>query len=137
VNTAEALDLLARSRVARLATIRPAGRPHIVPITFAVVDGVIVTMIDQKPKTTMQLQRLRNIEANPAVAVLADEWDEDWDRLWWVRVDGTARVHIGDDLWRRARDALVIKYPQYSDHPPTGDAIAITIDEVTSWASNG
>lgn len=137
MDTPEAIELLARSRVARLATVRPDGRPHVVPITFAVTDGTIVTMVDHKPKTTTRLQRLRNIEANPAVAVLVDEWDEDWDRLMWIRVDGSARVHSDDDVWRRARDALVAKYTQYADHPPMGAAIAISIGRVTSWGNRG
>jgi len=137
VNTAEALALVESSRVARLATVRPDGGPHLVPITFAITAGTIVTMIDQKPKTTSQLQRLRNIEVNPSVSVMVDEWDEDWDHLRWVRVDGTARVHSDDDVWRHAREALIVKYPQYSAQPPEGAAIAISIDRVTSWTSSG
>ncbi|HEX6302528.1 MAG TPA: TIGR03668 family PPOX class F420-dependent oxidoreductase [Acidimicrobiia bacterium] len=133
----EALGFLVGGRIARLATIRPDGRPHIVPITFAVTDEIIVTMIDHKPKKTTRVQRLRNIETNPSVSVLVDEWAEDWDRLRWVRVDGTARIHCEDDMWRRAREALTAKYTQYSDRPPEGAAIAISIDGVTSWASSG
>jgi len=137
VSTAEALEFLTGSRVARLATIRPDGRPHIVPITFAVTDSTIVTMIDHKPKTTSRVQRLRNIEANPSVSVLVDQWAEDWERLRWVRADGTARIHSGDDVWRKAREALIAKYTQYADQPPKGVAIAISIDGVTCWASSG
>lgn len=137
MNTAEALDFLAGSRVARLATIRPDGRPHIVPITFALTEETIVTMIDHKPKTTTRVQRLRNIEANPSVSVLVDEWTEDWEHLRWARVDGTARIHSKDDVWGHAREALIAKYTQYSDQPPEGAAIAISIGEVTSWASSG
>lgn len=137
MSTAEALEFLTGSRVARLATIRPDGRPHIVPITFAVTDGTIVTMIDHKPKTTSRVQRLRNIEANPSVSVLVDQWAEDWERLRWVRADGTARIHSEDDVWRKAREALVAKYAQYADQPPQGVAIAISIDGVTGWASSG
>jgi PPOX class probable F420-dependent enzyme len=137
VNTAEALEFLAESRIAHLATIRPDGRPHIVPITFAVTDETIVTMIDHKPKTTSRVQRLRNIEANPSASVLVDEWAEDWERLRWVRVDGTASIHSEDEVWRRAREVLVAKYIQYSDQPPEGAAIAISIDGLTSWASSG
>jgi len=137
VSTAEALEFLTGSRVARLATIRPDGRPHIVPITFAVTDGTIVTMIDHKPKTTSRVQRLRNIEANPSVSVLVDQWAEDWERLRWVRADGTARIHSEDDVWRKAREVLIAKYTQYADQPPQGVAIAISIDGVTGWASSG
>lgn len=106
-----------------------------VPITFTVIGETIVTMIDHKPKTTTRLQRLRNIEANSSVSVLVDVWSEDWERLRWARVDGTASIHDEDDVWRRAREALVAKYPQYADQPPEGVAIAISIDHITSWAS--
>jgi len=133
----EALALLGESRVGRLATIRPDGSPHIVPVTFALVDQTVVTMVDHKPKTTTRLQRLANIEGEPRVTLLVDEWSEDWLRLRWVRCDGKAEVHDRGDLWEAASDALVAKYHQYRDQPPSGPAIVITIDEVTGWASNG
>jgi len=133
----EALALLAESRVGRLATIRPDGSPHIVPVTFALVDETVVTMVDHKPKTSTRLQRLANIEGEPRVTLLVDEWSEDWLRLRWARCDGRAEVHDRGDLWESARDALVAKYHQYRDQPPSGPAIVITIDGVTGWASNG
>lgn len=137
MNRAEALTLLGESRVGRLATIRPDGSPHIVPVTFALVDQTVVTMVDHKPKTTTRLQRLANIEAESRVALLVDEWSEDWRRLRWARFDGRAEVHHRGDLWKSSRDALVAKYDQYRDQPPSGPAIVITIDEVTGWASSG
>jgi PPOX class probable F420-dependent enzyme len=133
----EALALLGRSRVGRLATIRPDGSPHIVPVTFALVDQTVVTMIDHKPKTTTRLQRLANIEADPRVALLVDEWSEDWRHLRWARFDGRAEIHELGDLWESARGALVAKYDQYEDQAPSGPAIVIAIDRVTGWASNG
>src|SRR5260370_17250469 len=78
--------------VARLATAGPDRRPHIVPITFAPADGSLFFAVDQKPKRTRNLQRLRNIVANPAVSVLVDHYEDDWFSLWWVRVVGTARI---------------------------------------------
>jgi PPOX class probable F420-dependent enzyme len=137
VKRADALEFLANSRVARLASVRPDGRPHIVPITFAVTGSAIVTMIDHKPKTTTRLQRLRNIEANPSVSVLVDEWSEDWEHLRWARADGTARIHADGHVWHQSREALLAKYSQYSDRPPEGLAIAISIDGITGWASSG
>jgi PPOX class probable F420-dependent enzyme len=134
VNTAEAVAFLAGSRVARMATVRPDGRPHVVPITFAVTGETIVTMIDQKPKTTSRLQRVANIEAHPFASVLVDVWSEDWEQLQWVRVDGPAVIHHEGETWREAQQALVAKYPQYVDQPPKGVAIAISIDLVKSWA---
>src|SRR5712691_6011718 len=90
--TQEIRHRLKTASVARLATVGPDGRPHIVPITFASADGVLFFAVDQKPKRTRNLQRLRNIAANPAVSVLVDHYDDDWFSLWWVRVDGTARI---------------------------------------------
>lgn len=135
MNRADAFALLERSRVARLATIRPDNSPHVVPVTFALVDGAIVTMIDHKPKTTMRLQRLANIEHQPLVAVLVDEWSEDWDRLSWARFDGVATIHEEGTVWIAAREALAARYDQYRDRPPQGPAIVVAISKVTYWVS--
>ena len=89
--------LFGAAPVARLATVSPAGRPHLVPVTF-VLDRQpgqpdhVYTAVDAKPKTTTRLQRLRNIQAHPQVALLADHYSADWTRLWWVRADGQAAV---------------------------------------------
>ena len=100
------------------------------PVTFAVIDDdTIVTAVDHKPKRTKALARLRNIEAHPAVSVLADEYDDaDWSRLWWARADGVARVL---DASPRAVSLLVARYPQYAELPPAGPVIEI---EVTRWS---
>jgi PPOX class probable F420-dependent enzyme len=117
------------ARVARLATVNPQGRPHVVPICFVIDGDTLYTAVDEKPKRTRRLQRLLNIEANPRVEVLIDGYDEDWSKLWWVRLRGTAR--IGDDP--RAVELLAAKYPQYRERPPTGPVIAVRIDERIEW----
>jgi len=122
----------ASARVARLATVDPEGRPHVVPICFAIEGGTLYTAVDEKPKRTRALQRLRNIEANPRVEVLIDCWDEDWSRLWWVRLRGTARI-VED---RYAVELLVAKYPQYAESPPPGPVIAVEIEERSEWTSS-
>lgn len=132
----EAMAALSAARVGRLATIREDGRPHLVPVAFAVMEDLIVTMIDHKPKTTARLRRLDNIRANPEVSLLVDHYSEDWERLWWVRVDGTASIHTEDEMWQRGRRALGAKYPQYATRPPSGPAIVIVITGVTSWESS-
>ena len=81
--------------MARLATIGTGGRPHLVPVTFALDGDRIYTVVDAKPKTTANLRRLRNIAADPRVTVLADHYEDDWDRLWWVRADGIAAILAG------------------------------------------
>jgi PPOX class probable F420-dependent enzyme len=120
------------ARVARLATVAPDGRPHVVPICFAVEDDTLYTAIDEKPKRTRALQRLRNIEANPRVEVLVDHYEEDWSRLWWVRLRGTARVVERDE---RALDLLMTKYEQYRSAPPNGPTIEIKVEQRAEWSA--
>lgn len=136
VDRAESLDRLATGRVGRLATIRPDGSPHVVPVTYAISPDSVYTMIDHKPKKTDRLQRLTNIEKNPAVSLVADHWSEIWTELWWVRVDGHATIHQGDEAWDDARKHLVAKYEQYRERPPQGVAIRISIERVSSWSGS-
>jgi PPOX class probable F420-dependent enzyme len=120
------------ARVARLATIDPQGRPHVVPICFALEGDTLYTAVDEKPKRSRSLQRLRNIEAHPRVEVLIDHYDDDWTKLWWVRLRGVAR--IVDD--RHAVELLAAKYAQYAERPPAGPVIAIAIEERIEWTSS-
>lgn len=106
-----------------------------VVVTFAIVDGNVVTAVDHKPKTTTRLRRLANVEANPQAMLLVDHYEDDWDQLWWVRIHGSASVHRGGEIHSSAVDALVGKYFQYRDNPPLGPVIALSIDRVSSWAS--
>lgn len=133
----EILARLARARSGHLATVRPDGRPHVVVITFAIVDDTVATAIDEKPKTTRRLQRLVNIEANPAVSFLVDHYDDDWTRLWWVRIDGAATVHHRGELREQAVEALAAKYSQYVERPPEGPVIVISPDRISSWSYSG
>jgi len=127
---------LGDSRVARLVTATSSGRPQVVPITFVVDADRIFTAVDAKPKTTRDLQRLRNVRKNPRVAVLADHYDDDWSSLWWVRADGAASV-IDDPRAMEAPIRLLAgRYPQYQDQPPGGPVIAIEVDHVTGWAAS-
>ena len=127
-------SLLGDQRVARLATVGPGG-PRIVPITFALVADRIVTAIDDKPKTTTRLRRLTDIANNPRVAVLADHYEEDWERLWWVRADGIAEVHHSGDAMEGAIDQLSARYPQYRQRRPEGPVIAITVTQWSGWSA--
>lgn len=131
---------LTGARVARLATVRPDGRPHLVPCCFALDGETLYSAVDAKPKTTLALQRLENLAAHPAVSLVADHYEEDWSALWWVRVDGVARVLApgggdGPDAagHRAALDLLAAKYPQYHDRPPPGPVVAIDIVAWRAW----
>lgn len=124
------------ARVARLATVGNRG-PHLVPITFALLGEVIVSAVDAKPKKSRALRRLANISAEPSVAVLVDEWSEDWAQLWWVRADGVATIQNADTpLGRSAIQALAAKYPQYVAVPPPGPVIAVEVKRWVAWAAS-
>lgn len=122
------------ARVASLATVRPNATPHIVPITFVLLGRSIVTAIDHKPKATRSLQRLHNIEVNPSVSVLVDQYDDDWDQLWWVRADGIAHTQAPSAL-PDAVEALAAKYPPYREHRPRGPLIVIHVQQWASWSA--
>jgi len=135
VRDAEALERLATARVARLATVDRAGRPHVVPIVFALCGETIVSAVDFKPKRTKALKRLANIDANPRVSVLVDEYDDEWSKLWWVRVDGSAQVLPAADAGPGLA-SLVEKYQQYRSAALDGPVIVITIDKVVGWSGS-
>jgi len=131
-----ARELAAEARVARLATRTKDDRIDLVPMTFAFDDDRMVTIVDHKPKTTMRLQRLDNIDANPEVAIVIDEYDDaDWSQLWWVRLRGLAQVIEEGDLHERAVAALVAKYPQYRERVPNGPVVSIEIIRWQWWSS--
>lgn len=134
----EARRRFAAARVARLATADPGGRPHLVPVTFAVGDGEeIYSAVDTKPKTSRRLKRLANIEVNPAVTLLVDHYAEDWAALWWVRADGWARVEHEGPAVTRAVEALVAKYPQYRETVPEGPVVVVSVTGWRGWAASG
>jgi PPOX class probable F420-dependent enzyme len=139
VEGAAARSRFAAARVARLASVGADGRPHLVPIVFAVAGDTVYSAVDDvKRKATQRLRRLRNIAANPAVALLADHYDDDWSTLWWVRADGTARlVDPGEPEAARARALLAERYPEYRDAPPPGVAIAVNVTRWSGWAATG
>jgi len=106
-------------------------------VTHAVDAGdhdVLVTGVDQKPKASTDLKRLRNIAENPRVSILCDHYEDDWTQLWWVRADGTATVEHDGATWQAGVDQLVAKYPQYRDQPPRGPMIVVRITHWAGWA---
>nr|WP_203596161.1 TIGR03668 family PPOX class F420-dependent oxidoreductase [Actinomadura bangladeshensis] len=132
----DARRLLASVPIVRLATVGEDGRPHLVPVTFAVHRGSVYTAVDHKPKSTRDLRRLANVRANPRVALLADHYEDDWSRLWWVRVDGRAQVVEEASRMAEPVRLLADRYAQYRGRPPEGPVIAITIDSWTGWSAS-
>jgi PPOX class probable F420-dependent enzyme len=128
-------ERVADARVARLATVAVDGRPHLVPCCFALDADVLYTAVDDvKAKSTMALRRLDNIRAQPAIALLVDHYDEDWSTLWWIRIDGVARVaDAGSPGERTGLRLLAEKYEQYRAATMTGPVISIEISRWLAW----
>jgi PPOX class probable F420-dependent enzyme len=124
---------LAQARVARLATIDPDGRPHLVPIVFAVEGDTLYSAVDRKPKRSRTLRRIENARARPDVTVLVDHYENDWAGLWWIRLRGRARVLDEGEERERALALLTAKYPQYRIEPPDGAVLAVDITDVREW----
>ena len=106
-------QLLNELRVGRLATVSADGRPHLVPVCYALDGGAVVIAVDEKPKRSTDLVRVRNIQRDPRVTLLFDRYDDDWTRLAWVRVDGLARALQHGAEQPAALMALRERYPQY------------------------
>jgi PPOX class probable F420-dependent enzyme len=126
-------DRVTRERVARLATTDPDGRPHLVPIVFALLGDTLYTAVDEKPKRSRTLRRIENARERPEVTVLVDHYEDDWTQLWWVRLRGRARVLDGGDEAGRALVALTAKYEQYRETPPGPPVLAVDIVDWRGW----
>lgn len=126
---------VADSRVARLATLDADGRPHLVPVAFVLAGDTLYSAVDAKPKRSRTLRRIENARERPDVTVLVDHYDDDWTRLWWVRLRGRARVLEGGDEAARALELLTAKYEQYRRDAPGLPVLAIDVDEWRDWAA--
>jgi PPOX class probable F420-dependent enzyme len=124
-------------RVARLATADAGGAPHVVPVCFALDGGNLYIGIDEKPKRrdARGLKRLRNIAANPAVAVVVDRYAEDWSLLGWVMLRGPASIlEAGAAEHAAAQTLLLARYPQLRAMRIDGlPVIALRIARATGW----
>ena len=126
---------MSSAEVARLATINPDGTPHLVPIVFAVRDETLYTAVDGKPKRSRRLRRIENARSRPDVTVLADHYEADWSRLWWVRLEGRARVLDAGEEAELALRLLIERYEQYRRETPGMPVLAIDIRRWSGWES--
>lgn len=135
LDTEEARYRFVKSPVLRLATVAGDGRPHLVPCTF-VVDGLdrVAIGIDNKPKSSANLRRLRNISEDPRVSLLVDHYADDWDQLWWVRADGTAAIERSGEDHAGHWELLTNKYPQYGGKLLKGPVILVLVQSWAGWA---
>ena len=135
--------LLERWPVAVLSTQGERG-PHAVPVVFAHVGGALWSPIDGKPKRAGELARIRHVRNDPRVSLLLSNYDADWSRLWWLRIDGTAQVRTAPQPIAGAEEASAIaalrrKYPQYERVPLLGaEALLLRIEvgAQRSWCAS-
>ena len=137
--TSEAAAFVAAAPVARLGTADVAGRPLVVPVCFAFDGQRWYSAVDGKPKraTGRPLERVRNIRQNPRVSVLVDRYEDDWRRLRYVIIQGTAELVSGGDEYAYALGLLNAKYPQYAQVPVArngGVVIRVTPDAFVEWS---
>jgi PPOX class probable F420-dependent enzyme len=135
VQTAEARERFGAAPVAHLATVRPDGAPHVVPVVVAVSGDTVWFAVDAKPKRTTRLQRLANLRAEPRCALLADHYEDDWSRLWWVRADGVATVLDAPAPDHPGLAALAGRHPQYRARPPAGPLTEVAVERWSGWSS--
>lgn len=136
MNAARIEERLRAARVARLSTVGSAGAPTLVPFCFVLEDDHLYSAVDDKPKRTRRLQRMANVGRDPRVAVLVDHYEEDWRRLWWVRIDGEARAVDSAEEESHAIDLLAAKYPQYRARRPAGPVLRIDIVRRRAWSGD-
>jgi PPOX class probable F420-dependent enzyme len=117
-----------------LGTADGSGQPHLVPVVYAFLDDIVWIAVDGKPKTTRDLKRLRNIAENPRVSLLVEHHEDDWTRLWWIRLDGLARI-LEDREIPTPISHLQAKYPQYLADPPAGPVIEIEVVNWKGWSA--
>ena len=135
-STSEVANLINRCRVAHLATADLSGVPHVVPICFAYDGESFYSVLDRKPKRTPveRLKRVRNITANPKVSLVMDHYEDEWTRLWYALVSGTARLLRSGEEHRRAIRILRDKYHQYGQMEiDASPVICIKPERITWW----
>jgi PPOX class probable F420-dependent enzyme len=125
-------------RVARLATVDGAGCPLVLPICYVLAGETLYSATDAKPKRVpvQRLKRLRNLQENPHVALVIDDYSEDWTQLAYVLLHGTAAVLTAGPDFEGAIVALRVKYPQYRQMPiEENPMIAVHLTRVVSWGA--
>lgn len=134
-------EFIERARVARLATIDSEFKPHLVPVVFVFDGNHFFIPVDEKRKTTKpeKLKRIRNIQDNPNVTLLIDEYSEDWTKLAFVMIQGKASVATkeeGNIQVREAYKKLMTKYLQYQKVSVGEMCIIISPKKVASWSNS-
>jgi PPOX class probable F420-dependent enzyme len=129
-----ARGLIEASRVARLGLLDGDGHPRVMPVTYALADGRLVSAVDDKPKRTPgeRLARVRWLRARPEAAMTIDHYEDDWSQLAWVQALGSVTV-LEPQNAARELEALVERYAHYRAHPPAGPVLALQPHRLLWW----
>jgi PPOX class probable F420-dependent enzyme len=131
----QALRMAVNARFGVLATVDITSGTHTVPVVFAIIDRQLAIPIDTvKDKQSIRLRRLQNLENEPRASLLVDHRDDDWDQLWWVRLDLMFDRHdSSDEIWGRR---LASKYPSYRATDAIDSLLHFTVDRVSGWQAS-
>ena len=108
--------------------------PHIVPVVFVRLDDQIYSPVDGKPKSSTRLRRIQNLEKNSCVSFLIDHYGDDWDKLWWLRIECLAKVEL---LSHEVKGLLRGKYPQYETIATGTTVISMSPTRWRYWSMSG
>lgn len=128
-----ARELLDSAQVAHLGLVDSHGRPRVLPVTFAVVDGVVWSAVDHKPKRVPggELARVRWLRASARAALTVDRYSHDWSQLAWVQL--LCAASVVDEMRGDVLDALAARYPAYRSQAPGGPLIRLEPDRSVCW----
>lgn len=125
---------VSEAKVGRFGTIDDRGRVHLVPFVYVLDGDTVYHSVDDKPKSSARLKRIRNIERDPRVTILVDHYEDDWPAVWWVRLRGTGRVVDAGSECERAMALLDEKYPQRRGGSEQGAVIAVDVEDWLGWS---
>jgi PPOX class probable F420-dependent enzyme len=134
--------IIDKATVARLATVDSECKPHLIPVVFVFDNDHYFIPVDEKTKRSKpeNLKRIKNIQQNPNVALLIDEYNEDWRKLYFIMIQGKASIIGGKELERnelllleKAHKLLCGKYVQYQEIGIGDYVIMIVSQKVITW----
>ena len=120
----------------RLAFLDDAGRPRVLPVTYALAGGAVWSAIDQKPKRPGEPARVRYLRRRPEAALCVDRYEDAWERLAWVQLLGRVEVVPAEEA-EPALAALAAKYPQYGESRPPGPLLRVAVERALFWRAAG
>ena len=127
-----ALDLLEAERVARLAFLDDCARPRVLPVTYALAEDAVWSVIDDKPKRAGEPARVRYLRERPEAALCVDRYDDDWSRLAWVQLLGRIEV-LPLEEGSAGLDALAERYAPYRERRPRGPLLRLEVERTLQW----